>query len=317
MTEIYLQFLVDNIHTGKRLDQVVPQLFVDYSRSRLQLWIKSGQLLVDGQVKKPKDKLLGGETLTLSAKAEEQVALKPEDIALPIVYEDDYLLVVNKPTNMVVHPAPGNLDGTMQNALLFHDKNLVHVPRAGIVHRLDKDTTGLLVVAKSLKVHKYLVDQLQQRLIKREYLALVNGVVTVGGTVDEPLGRHPKHRVRMAVVRSGKNAVTHYQVQRRYRGYSLLAVQLETGRTHQIRVHLAHIRYPITGDQVYGGRLRLAKDLTEPLRDALSTYKRQALHARRLGLSHPETGEWMEWEVPLPDDFASLLDVMKEDANAD
>lgn len=304
-------------HAGKRLDQVLALLFSDYSRSRLQEWVKQGQVTVDGKVLRSKDKVLGGEEVKLSVSLSAPLTDQPQPIPLDLLYEDRELLVINKPAGMVVHPAAGNPDGTLLNALLNHDEEAAQLPRAGIVHRLDKDTSGILVVARSLKAHKSLVDQLQSRTVKREYRAIVQGVATAGGVVDEPIGRHPTQRIRMAVNKAGKPAVTHYRVLERFRAHSYLKVNLETGRTHQIRVHMAHIRYPLLGDPVYGGRLRIPAGIGEPLQQALRSFRRQALHARVLGLEHPTTGEWMEWEVGLPEDMQGMLDLLREDASGD
>lgn len=297
---------------GKRLDQVLPLLFPDFSRSRLQQWIKQGLVTLDGKACRPRDKVSGGEKVDLEALLEDQVECRPQNIPLDLVYEDDQIIVVNKPVGLVVHPAPGNPDGTMQNALLYHDPELIQLPRAGIVHRLDKETSGLLVVARTVGAHRFLVEKLQAREFEREYHAIVTGVMTAGGTVDEPIGRHPIHRTRMAVVFNGKPAVTHYRVLERFRAHTYVKVKLETGRTHQIRVHLAHMRYPLVGDPVYSGRLRLPAGASEQLKDELRNFKRQALHARRLGLVHPGTGEYMEWEAPVPDDMESLLLVLRQ-----
>ncbi|MCP4125782.1 MAG: 23S rRNA pseudouridine(1911/1915/1917) synthase RluD [Gammaproteobacteria bacterium] len=305
---------VDDEQSGLRLDQALVTLFPDYSRARLQQWVKQGLVSVDGCIaKRPRDKVLGGELVELEPLMEDQVECHPQPIPLDIRYEDDALLVVNKPAGLVVHPAAGNPDGTLQNALLYHDETLIQLPRAGIVHRLDKETSGLLVVAKSLAAHKYLVEQLQERSIKREYRAVVTGVMTAGGSVDQPIGRHPNQRIKMAVVFSGKPAVTHYRVLERFRFHTYVKVMLETGRTHQIRVHMAHIRYPLAGDQVYGGRLRIPPGVTPELEAMLRRFKRQALHARKLGLQHPLTGEWMEWGVEPPQDMQELLAVLEQD----
>lgn len=298
---------------GQRLDQVLAVLFNDYSRSRLQQWIRDGKVLVDGRVRRPKDKVFSGEQVLLRASFEPQVPCAPEAIPLDLVYEDEHLLVVNKPAGLVVHPAAGNPDGTLQNALLHHDPALVALPRAGIVHRLDKDTTGLMVVAKTAAAHKILVEALQAREVKREYRALVVGKPTAGGTVDAPIGRHPVKRTKMAVVMSGKPAVTHYRVAERFRIHTLLAVSLETGRTHQIRVHMAHIHYPLVGDRLYGGRLKLPPAADEHTRRMLQSFKRQALHAYRLGLPHPATGEFMEWQADIPQDMQALLECLRQD----
>ncbi len=301
-------------HAGKRLDQVLAVLFPDYSRSRLQEWVKEGLVTVDGTVRRPRDKLLGGERVELEARWEERVGDSPQPIPLDLLYEDSELLVINKPAGLVVHPAAGNPDGTLLNALLHYDQNLAGLPRAGIVHRLDKDTSGILVVARTPGAHKSLVDQLQARGMKREYRAVVCGVMTAGGAVDQPIGRHPVNRIRMAVTAAGKPAVTHYRVLERFRAHSYLQVNLETGRTHQIRVHMAHIRYPLVGDPLYGGRLRIPAGAGKGLQETLRGFRRQALHARILGLSHPETGEWMEWEQEIPEDMQRLLQVLREDA---
>jgi 23S rRNA pseudouridine1911/1915/1917 synthase len=297
---------------GKRLDQALAQLFPQYSRSRLTQWVRDGRVLVDGEVLKPKDKVLGGEEISLEPEVEADTQFQAEDIPLNIVYEDEGILIINKPPGLVVHPAAGNWSGTLQNGLLFHDPELAKVPRAGIVHRLDKETSGLMVVARTLEAHTSLVTQLQERTVKREYLALVQGQVISGGMVDEPIGRHPVDRKRMAVVASGKPAITHYLIEERFEGYTLLRVSLETGRTHQIRVHMAHIRFPMVGDPVYGGRARIPAGLSEEVREAILKFPRQALHATRLGLVHPVTGEEMQWEAPLPEDMQALLSSMRE-----
>lgn len=300
-------------HAGQRLDQVAAELFERFSRSRLQQWIKSGALTVNGKTAKPKDKLIGSEALVIDAELEAEVADAPQPISLPVIYEDDDLLVINKPAGLVVHPAAGHQDGTLLNGLLHHDPGLNQLPRAGIVHRLDRDTTGLMVVARSLEAHNSLVAQLQDKSLYREYEAVAVGVMTSGGMVDARIGRHPQDRKRQAVTEQGKNAVTHYRVIHRFRGHTHIKVQLETGRTHQIRVHMAHIRYPLVGDPVYGGRLKLPAGATQALRDTLQGFRRQALHARKLGLIHPTSGEYMEFESPLPEDFLGLLAALEAD----
>lgn len=297
---------------GMRLDQCLAEMFPDYSRSKLQIWIKSGRVKVDGLERKGREKMDGGEEIELDAEAEVVLDSDPEDIPLDIVYEDDALLIVNKPAGLVVHPAVGNWHGTLVNALLNHEPNLNILPRAGIVHRIDKDTTGLLMVAKTLQAHNSLVEQLQERSINREYLALVKGWMTAGGTVDEPIGRHPVDRKRNAVRRDGKEAVTHYRLEQRFKRHTLIRVKLETGRTHQIRVHMTHINYPLVGDQVYGGRFQMPADCSPALAEALRNFKRQALHATKLGLEHPESGEYCEWEQPIPDDMRNLLALLAE-----
>lgn len=296
-----------------RLDQCLAEVFPDYSRSKLQTWIKAGRVLVDGEIMKGREKLDGGEEIELDAEAERVIEYAPQEIPLDIIYEDDSLLIVNKPAGLVVHPAVGNWDGTLVNALLNHVPSLDTLPRAGIVHRIDKDTSGLLMIAKTLQAHNSLVEQLQERSIHREYLALVKGWMTAGGTVDEPIGRHPVDRKRNAVVRrGGKEAITHYRLEQRFKRHTLIRVKLETGRTHQIRVHMTHINYPLVGDQVYGGRFQMPADCSPALAEALRNFKRQALHAAKLGLEHPETGEYCEWEQAIPEDMQNLLKLLAE-----
>ena len=305
---------VDPTLAGQRLDQALASLFDGFSRSRLQQWIREGRVLVDGKVLRARDRVCGGERVELEAVLEPRGEAQPEDIPLHIVYRDEALLVVDKPASLVVHPAAGNWEGTLQNALLHADPSLAVLPRSGIVHRLDKDTSGLLVVARTLGAHRHLVAALAAREVKREYRAIVVGVPTAGGTVEAPIGRHPTARTRMAVVQDGRPATTHYRVLERFRAHALLQVNLETGRTHQIRVHLAHIRHPIVGDPVYAGRLRLPSGATPLLVEALRGFSRQALHAHRLALAHPVTGQWMEWEAPLPPDMQALLEALRTDA---
>jgi len=294
---------------------VAAMLFADFSRSRLQSWIVSGELLVDGRSIAGKEKLIGGETLSLAARLEPDQALTPQAMALDIVHEDEALLVINKPAGLVVHPAPGHRDGTLINALVHHVPSLAELPRAGLIHRIDKDTTGLLVIAKTLESHTDLVAQLQSRTMRREYEAIVQGVMTGGGRVEAALGRHPTQRTRRAVVASGKEAVTHYRVVERYRAHTHIRLALETGRTHQIRVHMMHIGYPLLGDQEYGGRLRLPKASSPAFIQALQAFGRQALHAQRLELIHPLTADIMAWEAPLPEDFRGMLKTLKADQN--
>jgi 23S rRNA pseudouridine1911/1915/1917 synthase len=297
---------------GMRLDQVLAELFADYSRSKLQTWVKAGRVQVNGLTLKAKDKLVGGETIVLDAEAEIVVIAEPEPIPLEIIFEDECLLIVNKPAGLVVHPAIGNWNGTLLNALLNHDNHLETLPRAGIVHRIDKETSGLLMIAKTLQAHNSLTQQLQARAITREYQAITRGRMTAGGTVDEPIGRHPTDRKRYAVRENGKEAVTHYRVGQRFTRHTLVQVKLETGRTHQIRVHMAHIRFPLLGDQVYGGRFQMPPDCSEQLEKELRSFKRQALHAAKLGLQHPVTDEYCEWEQPMPEDMTRLLAALAE-----
>ncbi|HUW25268.1 MAG TPA: 23S rRNA pseudouridine(1911/1915/1917) synthase RluD [Gallionella sp.] len=295
---------------GMRFDQVLAKLLPEYSRSRLQAWIAAEQASLNGAVAVAKQKVWGGETIIVLPQTHpaEQPYLA-EDIALNIVYEDEALLVINKPAGLVVHPGSGNWQGTLLNALLHHAPQLAEVPRAGIVHRIDKDTSGLLVVAKTLAAQTALVRQLQSRSVKREYLALVWGELRHGGKVDAPIGRHPAQRVKMAVVENGKPAVTHYQPEEKFPSCTLLRCRLETGRTHQIRVHLAYIGHPLVGDSTY---LKGAQKCVPRLRALLHEFPRQALHATHLALEHPVSGGMMEWHAPVPEDMGQLLRQLRE-----
>lgn len=298
---------------GQRLDQAAAELFDDFSRERLKSWIQQGALTVDGEQARPKDKVHGGERLELHAELDVERRFEAQPIALDIVFEDDDVLVIDKPAGLVVHPAAGNPDGTLLNAVLHHCPASASVPRAGIVHRLDKDTTGLMVVAKTLAAQASLVEQLQARTVSREYDAIVTGVMTSGGTVDAPIGRHPKDRKRQAVTRGGKPAVTHYRVTERFRHHTHVRCRLETGRTHQIRVHLAHQRFPLVGDALYGGRLKLPPGASDELKTLLREFPRQALHARKLAFDHPASGKAVEFRAELPDDMLMLLDYLRDD----
>lgn len=298
---------------GLRLDQVLGQLFNAYSRNRHQHWIKAGWVQLDGRVVTPRTRVLGGEEICLIPQLETAVTDTAEAIPLRIVHEDEWLIVLDKPRGLVVHPAAGHPAGTLLNALLHHAPCLQEVPRAGLVHRIDKDTSGLLMVAKSVEAHKHLVDQLQARSVHREYLALVQGALTGGGTIDQPIGRHSTDRKRFAVRPDGKPAITHYRISERFTAHTLVQVKLETGRTHQIRVHMAFLQHPLVGDPVYGGRARLPRAASPALRDALTHFRRQALHAAELGLRHPGTGHDMRWTSPLPDDFSALLDRLRQE----
>lgn len=306
--------IVPNELGNKRLDQIAAQLFPDYSRARLQSWIKDGELKIDGAVRKPKDKLIGGETLTLEVTLQAEGEWIAEDIDFPIVFEDEHIIVIDKPADLVVHPAAGNLTGTLLNGLLHHCPTLENIPRAGIVHRLDKDTTGLMVVAKTLQAQNHLVEQLQSRQMGREYEAVVQGKMTGGGKISEPIARHSKDRTKMAVHPTGKEAITHYRVVKQYPAHTHIRVKLETGRTHQIRVHMAHMQHPLVGDATYGGKVRFPKGLSQELREVLREFPRQALHAVKLELHHPASDELMSWQVSLPDDFEELLEELEYDA---
>ena len=303
---------------GKRLDAALAALLPDYSRSRLQRWVRKGHVRLDGRVPECSDKVSVGAVIEMDLPPEESVGVswKAQAIPLEIVHEDAALLVVNKPPGMVVHPGAGNPEGTLLNAVMHHAPELQAVPRAGIVHRLDKDTSGLLVVAKSDAVRLRLVRQLQARKVEREYLALVRGVVRAGGSVTAPIGRHPVHRTRMSVRARGKEATSHYRVKAAYRSHTLLQVRLESGRTHQIRVHMAHIGRPVLGDPVYGGRSHNHEAPGPRLAERLRGFRRQALHAERLGLRHPETGEPLEWTAPPPDDMRALMEALEEDCRS-
>ncbi len=303
---------------GRRFDQTLAEMFPDYSRSRLTAWVKAGAVTLDGAVAPPRQLLHGGEQVRLEAELETEVASQPEAIALTIVHEDEHVLVLDKPAGLVVHPGAGNPTGTLLNALLHHDPILAELPRAGIVHRLDKDTSGLMVVAKTLPAMTALVDMLSRHDVERQYAAVVLGTLVAGGTVDEPIGRHMGDRLRQAVrdEEDGKRAVTHYRLRERFRAHTLLQCNLETGRTHQIRVHMAHIHHPLVGDPLYGGGLRLPKRATPELTDALRGFRRQALHAERLSFTHPVSGELLSFEAAPPADFEALMVALRDDLAA-
>jgi 23S rRNA pseudouridine1911/1915/1917 synthase len=299
---------------GSRLDQALASLFPEFSRSRLSDWIRRGLATVDGQQWRPRDRVAGGERIELrTAPAPDSERWEAQPLDISVVHEDQHLLVVDKPAGLVVHPGAGNPDGTLVNALLHRDPALVRVPRAGIVHRLDKNTSGLLVVARTLMAHKCLVSALKNRQVEREYLAIVSGILSAGGRVDAPVGRHRVQRTRMAVNDAGRPAATRYRVEHRFRAHSLVRLTLESGRTHQIRVHMAHIDHPVVGDPVYGGRPRLPAGAGDALTDHLRAFKRQALHATRLHLQHPVTNKDMEWQSPLPPDMQALLEALQHD----
>ena len=298
---------------NQRADRVLSELCPDYSRSQLQKWLKAGDILIDGRVMAVKEKIIGGESITIQAKPIQRSDFEAEDIPLDIRYEDDHLLILNKPAGLVVHPAAGNWSGTLMNALLAHNDSQNDLPRAGIVHRLDKDTTGLMMVAKDLKSHHALVEALQEREISREYQALVCGELISGATIEGNIGRHPKERKKMAVLyEGGKTAITHYRIEERMVKHTLLRVHLETGRTHQIRVHLSWKHHPLVGDKTYGGRLRIPSGLGEVKCNALRHFPRQALHAARLSLNHPMTGEPLSIECEMPDDMKQLIHTLTE-----
>ncbi|BFU61005.1 MULTISPECIES: 23S rRNA pseudouridine(1911/1915/1917) synthase RluD [Rodentibacter] len=314
MPQITLSAEVQPEQMGQRLDQTLAELFPEYSRSRLKVWIEADRVKMNDRIANvPREKVLGGEQIEIVVEVEDETRFEAENIPLNIVYEDDHIIVINKPKDLVVHPGAGNPNGTVLNALLYHYPPIAEVPRAGIVHRLDKDTTGLMVVAKTIPAQTKLVRDLQKRKITREYEAVASGIMTKGGTVDQPMARHATKRTLMAVHPMGKPAVTHYRIMENYRNYTRLRLRLETGRTHQIRVHMAHIAHPLLGDQTYGGRPRPPKNASEGFMEVLRNFKRQALHAVMLRLAHPITGEMMEWYAPLPNDFVELLEALKAD----
>ncbi|MFN3703145.1 23S rRNA pseudouridine(1911/1915/1917) synthase RluD [Thermomonas sp.] len=308
--------LVPDTCAGRRLDAVLAELFPEYSRSRLSAWIKSGDVAVDGAPARPRDPVRGGETIVLNAVEDVQTHAVAEDIPLDVLYEDEHVFVLDKPAGLVVHPGAGNPAGTLVNALLHRDPGLDKLPRAGIVHRLDKDTSGVMVVARTLPAHTALVAQLSAREVHRQYLAIVVGALVSGGTASAAIDRHPRDRLRMAVREDGKDAVTHYRLRERFRAHTALECRLETGRTHQIRVHMAHLKHPIVGDPLYGGSLKLPKGASEALIAALRGFRRQALHAEVLAFAHPITGEPVRCEAPVPDDMQQLMRLLREDAAA-
>jgi 23S rRNA pseudouridine1911/1915/1917 synthase len=301
---------------GLRLDQALARALPQYSRARLQGWIEAGEVQIDGRVLRARDKVLGGERVRIEARIAADERVEAEELPLEVVFKDRALIVLNKPPGLVVHPGAGNAHHTLQNALLAFDPKLALVPRAGIVHRIDKDTSGLLVVARTPEVQTALVAALAEHSIERHYIALCTGVMTGGGTVDQPIGRHRTQRTRMAVRADGRPATTHYRVLKRFRSHTLVRAELETGRTHQIRVHLAHIGYPVVGDPVYGGRRRIPAGCTPELAAELTSFKRQALHAARLKLDHPVTGRPVQWEARLPPDMTRLIEALEADQGA-
>jgi len=307
-----LKIIIPERMTGQRLDVALSEMLPDYSRSKITAWIKSGEALINQKSFKPKDKVNGSEMVELTISQKQNNNWVGEDIPLNIVFEDEDIIVLNKAVGLVTHPGAGNWSGTLANALLHYEPKLATLDRAGIVHRLDKNTSGLMVVAKNEKSQKYLVEQLQTHSISREYSAIVYGHMIAGGTIDEAIGRDTKDRVKQAVSSHGKEAVTHYRVIDRYQNHTHVKAILETGRTHQIRVHLSHIGYPLIGDPMYGGKVRFPKKADEVLKEALVSFKRQALHARKLTLTHPTSGDLMSWKAPLPDDMLALLDVLND-----
>lgn len=307
------EVIVANEYNGQRIDSVLAQIFPDFSRSQLSQWIKEGAITLNQQACKPKDKVYGGEHLAMRVVQHDVFdnQLLAEDIPLHVIFEDDHLLIINKPAGLVVHPGAGNREHTLVNALLHHEPMLTHLPRAGIVHRLDKDTTGLLIIAKTLLAHTSLIRQMQAREIQRQYLALVYGQVIGKRRLETFYGRHPRNRLKMAVCKQGKEAITEFAVHKQYGRFTLLEVKLLTGRTHQIRVHMAYINHAVVGDQLYAGRAaRVPAGSSAPLSQALQQFKRQALHAYFLSVTHPNSQEYLTFKAPLPEDFQSLLTTM-------
>ncbi|GAC1376605.1 MAG: 23S rRNA pseudouridine(1911/1915/1917) synthase RluD [Aquirhabdus sp.] len=316
-THIVKTAVIDESLAGLRFDQVAATLFSEFSREKLKEWMLAGDLTFDGKIVKPKSRALGGETLNLDVTLAEQTRSLPEEMPLNIIFEDDQIIVINKPAGLVVHPGVGNWSGTLVNGLLFHDPRLAELPRAGLVHRIDKDTSGLLVIAKTLVAQHSLSKQLADKTVFRVYDAVTCGLGIAGGTIDEPIRRHSGDRLKMSVAHGGRESVTHYRGTERFGSHTLVRVQLETGRTHQIRVHMSHIGFPLVGDTTYGGRARLPKGISPELIQTLQQFKRQALHARELGLIHPVTGEEMHFEAPWPDDFTHLVKMLRQEAKPD
>ena len=307
-----LTIIIPERMTGDRLDVALSEMLPDYSRSKITAWIKSGDALINNKAFKPKDKVNGSQMVSLSLNKKQNNDWSAENIALNIVFEDEDIIIINKPFGLVTHPGAGNWNGTLANALLYYDPELSKLDRAGIVHRLDKNTSGLMVIARNEKSQKYLVEQLQSHSVVREYSAIVYGHMISGGSVNDPIGRDPKDRIKQAVSSSGKDATTHYRVIDRFKSHTHVKAILETGRTHQIRVHLSHIGYPLLGDPMYGGRVRFPKKASETLKESLLGFKRQALHSKKLTLNHPSTGELVSWKAPLPDDMVELLVILNE-----
>ena len=310
MKLIQQEYRIDNQYSGVRIDQVLSKLLPEYSRSKIQDWIREGFIRLNRELCKPRQKVYIDDLVVIDVPVVSRLADRPQSIEFGVIHEDDDIFVINKPAGLVVHPAAGHEDGTLVNGLLNIDPALEQLPRAGIVHRLDRDTTGVMVVARHLRSHHWLVDQLQRRLVKREYIAITQGLITAGRSIETGIARHPINRKKMAVSENGKQAITHFQVARKFKHHSLIDVQLETGRTHQIRVHLAHLKYPLVGDPVYGGRLRIPAGINADLADVIRNFSRQALHARRLSFVHPASKQNCSFESDIPQDFQQLLDTL-------
>ncbi len=310
MKLIQQEYRIDNQYSGERIDQTLSNLLPEYSRSKIQDWIREGFIRLNQQPCKPRQKVYADDLVVVDVPVVSRLSDRPQSIEFEIIHRDDDVFVINKPAGLVVHPAAGHEDGTLVNGLLNIDSGLEQLPRAGIVHRLDRDTSGAMMVARHLKAHHWLVDQLQRRLVKREYIAITQGLITAGRSIETGIARHPVNRKKMAVSENGKSAITHFQVAKKFKHHSLIKVQLETGRTHQIRVHLAHLKYPLLGDPVYGGRLRIAAGIAPGLADVIRNFSRQALHARRLSFVHPGSKQLCCFEADIPPDFQGLLDAL-------
>jgi 23S rRNA pseudouridine1911/1915/1917 synthase len=312
MNEEIIKVILPERLNGERIDSSLAEMLPHFSRSKITSSIKSGLALINENLFKPKDKVIGNEVVTISLSQKEPTSWAPEDIPLDIVYEDDDIIVINKPFGLVTHPGAGNWNGTLANALLNYDSNLSKLDRAGIVHRLDKNTSGLMVISKNAKSQKFLVEQLQSHSVEREYSAIVYGHMISGGSINEPIGRDPKDRVKQAILTNGKESKTHYRAIDRFMSHTHVKAILETGRTHQIRVHLSHIGHPLIGDPMYGGRVRFPKKASLELKDELLNFQRQALHSKKLTLTHPTTGQSMSWKVDLPADMQQLLSTLNK-----
>ena len=313
MNQIKINLQVPDEYHGQRIDAVLAQLVPDYSRSQISNWIKTGAVLVNHKTCKPKDKAQAGDEIAICvvfSVTDPNSSIQAENIPLNIVYEDQELIVINKPAGLVVHPGAGNPKHTLVNALIHHVPDLAQLPRAGIIHRLDKATTGLLIIAKTLAAHTALIRQMQAREIQRNYLTLVQGTIIAGGTINTAFARHPRNRLKMAVAREGRQAITHYRVNKRFPDFTLLDVRLMTGRTHQIRVHLQHIHHPVVGDPLYSGRMKFPTNASESLRYLLQNFKRQALHAASLQFIHPKSAKELTFTAPMPDDFQELINAL-------
>ena len=317
MHTIELKLDIPTTYSDQRLDLALSKLLTDYSRGQIQSWIKAGQVTINyQQVTKPRHLVYEGDHIEIKTTLSAQEQTTPQQIDMEIVFEDKDLLIINKPAGLVVHPGAGNQSGTLVNALLYHDPSLELLPRAGLVHRLDKDTSGLLIVARHIQSYHHLINAMQAREIKRQYLAIVQGLIISGGSIDEPIGRHSTARTKMAVHPKGKSAITHYRINQKFRAHTCLDVHLETGRTHQIRVHLTHLGYPLIGDKTYKKQKALEAKISLPLQEAISAFERQALHAIQLTLNHPRTEETLSFQAPLPEDLNQLIGALDEDANA-